>query len=86
LTNNGGRVSEKSRYDASRGPCGYARPPYCCICCAAISRRKRVLSAVALTKAAIASANVGGTGGGFGVASLPLEVPAPSYERVLEGI
>jgi hypothetical protein len=45
-----------------------------------------VLSAVALTKAVIASANVGGTGGGFGVASLPLEVPAPSCERVLEGI
>jgi hypothetical protein len=32
----------------------------CCICCPAISRRKRVLSAVALTKAAIASAKVGG--------------------------
>ena len=45
---------------------------------AAISLRKRVLSAVAFTKAAIASANVGGTGGGFGVTSLPLEVPAAS--------
>jgi hypothetical protein len=45
-----------------------------------------VLSAVALTKAAMASANVGGTGGGLGVASLPREVPAPSYARVLDGI
>jgi hypothetical protein len=44
----------------------------------AISRRKRVLSVVAFTKAAMASASVGGTGGGFGVASLPREVPAPS--------
>jgi hypothetical protein len=45
-----------------------------------------VLSAVALTKAAMALASVGGTGGGFGVASLPWEVPAPSYVRVLDGI
>jgi hypothetical protein len=37
-----------------------------------------VLSAVALTKAAIASASVGGTGGGFGVSSPPREVPALS--------
>jgi hypothetical protein len=29
---------------------------------------------------------VGGTGGGFGVASLPLEVPAASCDRVLDGI
>jgi hypothetical protein len=86
LTNNGGRVSKKSIYDVSRGPCGYALPPCCCICCPAISRRKRVLSAVALTKAAMASANVGGTGGGFRVASLPREVPAPSCARVLDGI
>jgi hypothetical protein len=41
---------------------------------------------VAFTKAAIASASVGGTGGGFGVASLPREVLAPSCARVLEGI
>jgi hypothetical protein len=34
---------------------------------------------MALTKAAMASANVGGTEGGFGVASLPREVPALSY-------
>jgi hypothetical protein len=34
-----------------------------------ISRKKRVLSAIALTEAAIASANVGGTGGGLGVSS-----------------
>jgi hypothetical protein len=45
-----------------------------------------VLSAVALTKAAMASANVGGTRGGFGVASLPREVPAPSCARVLDDI
>jgi hypothetical protein len=46
-----------------------------------------VLSAMALTKAAMVSANVGGgTGGGFGVASLPREVPAPSCARVLDGI
>jgi hypothetical protein len=44
------------------------------------------LSAVAFTKAAIASANVGGTGGGFGVTSLPPEVPAASCPRVLVGI
>jgi hypothetical protein len=44
-----------------------------------------VLSAVALTKAAKASAKVGGTGGGLGVASLPWEVPAPSCPRVLDG-
>jgi hypothetical protein len=31
--------------------------------------KKRILSAVALTKAAIASANVGSTGGGLGVSS-----------------
>jgi hypothetical protein len=41
---------------------------------------------VAFTKAAIASASVGGTGGGFGVDSLPLEVPAASCDRVLDGI
>jgi hypothetical protein len=48
--------------------------------------KKRVLSAVAFTKAAIASASVGGTGGGFGVDSLPLEVPAASCDRVLDDI
>jgi hypothetical protein len=48
--------------------------------------KKRVLSAVALTKAAIASANVGGTGGGLGVSSRPREVPALSCARVLDGI
>jgi hypothetical protein len=42
---------------------------------------KRVLSAVAFTKAVMASASVGGTGGGFGVASLPREVqPHPEHE------
>jgi NAD-dependent oxidoreductase involved in siderophore biosynthesis len=45
-----------------------------------------VLSTVALTKAAIASAKVGGTGGELGVASLPREVPAPSCPRVLDDI
>jgi hypothetical protein len=45
-----------------------------------------VLLAVALTKAAIASAKVGGTGDGLGVVSCPREVPAPSYPRVLDGI
>jgi hypothetical protein len=45
-----------------------------------------VLSAIALTKAAIASAKVGGTGGGLGVVSLPREVSAPSYPRVLDDI
>jgi hypothetical protein len=45
-----------------------------------------VLSVVALTKAAMASANVGGTGGGLGVASLPRQVPAPSCVRVLDDI
>jgi hypothetical protein len=45
-----------------------------------------VLLVVALTKAVIASAKVGGTGGGLGVASLPREVAAPSYPRVLDGI
>jgi hypothetical protein len=45
-----------------------------------------VLSAVALIKAAMASANVGGIGGGLEVASLPREVPALSYARVLDGI
>jgi hypothetical protein len=45
-----------------------------------------VLSAVALTKATMASANVGGTGGGLGVASLQREVPAPSCARVLDDI
>jgi hypothetical protein len=34
----------------------------------------------------MALANVGGTGGGLGVASLPREVPAPSCVRVLDGI
>jgi hypothetical protein len=48
--------------------------------------KKRVLSVVALTKAAIASANVGGTGGGLGMSSRPWEVPAPSCTRVLDGI
>jgi hypothetical protein len=48
--------------------------------------QKMVLSTVAFTKAAIASASVGGTGGGFGVASLPREVLASSCARVLEGI
>jgi hypothetical protein len=37
-----------------------------------------VLSAVALTKEAIASTSVGGTGGGLGVSSLPREVPVAS--------
>jgi hypothetical protein len=41
---------------------------------------------VALTKAAIASANVGGTGDGLGVSSQQWEVPAPSCARVLDGI
>jgi hypothetical protein len=50
------------------------------------STEKRVLSVVALTKAAMASANVGGTGGGLGVASLPGEVPTPSCARVLDDI
>jgi hypothetical protein len=45
-----------------------------------------VLSAVAVTKAAIASASVGGTGGGFGESSWPRDVPAPSCERVRDGI
>jgi hypothetical protein len=45
-----------------------------------------VLSAVALTKAAIASAKVRGTGGGLGVVSLPRAVPAPSCPRVLDDI
>jgi hypothetical protein len=45
-----------------------------------------VLSAVVVTKAAIASANVGGTGGGLGVSSLPWDVPAPSCTRVRDGI
>jgi hypothetical protein len=48
--------------------------------------RKWVLSAVALTKAAMTSASVGGTGGGVGVGSLPREVPAPSCARVLDDI
>jgi hypothetical protein len=48
--------------------------------------QKRVLSAIALTKAVIASASVGGTGGGLGVSSRPREVPAPSCARVLDGI
>jgi hypothetical protein len=39
-----------------------------------------VLSAVGATKAAIASTNVGGTGGGFGASSWPRDVPAPSCE------
>jgi hypothetical protein len=48
--------------------------------------KKRVLSTVVLTKAAIASASVGGIGGGLGVSSRPREVPAPSCARVLDGI
>jgi hypothetical protein len=52
----------------------------------AVAFVKQVLLAVALTKAAIALAKVGGTGGGLGVASLPREVPAPSCARVLDGI
>ena len=31
-------------------------------------------------------AKIGGTGGGLGVVSLPREVPAPSYPRVMDGI
>jgi hypothetical protein len=38
------------------------------------------------TRAAIASAKVGGTGGVLGVSSLPREVPAPSCARVRDGI
>jgi hypothetical protein len=53
---------------------------------ARISHKKRVLSAVALTKASIALANVGGTGGGLGVSSRPWEVPAASCARVRDGI
>jgi hypothetical protein len=45
-----------------------------------------VLSAVAVTKEAIASASVGGTGGAFGVSSWSRDVPAPSCERVRDGI
>jgi hypothetical protein len=45
-----------------------------------------VLSAVVVTKAAMASASVGGTGGGFGVSSWPWDVPAPSCARVRDGI
>jgi hypothetical protein len=45
-----------------------------------------VLSAVMVTKAAIASASVGGTDGGFGVSSWPRDVPAPSCARVRDGI
>jgi hypothetical protein len=45
-----------------------------------------VLSAVAVTKAAIASASVDGTGGGFGVSFWPRDVPAPSCARVQDGI
>jgi hypothetical protein len=45
-----------------------------------------VLSAVAVTKAAIASTSVGGTGGGLGVSSRPRDVPTPSRARVLDGI
>jgi hypothetical protein len=86
LTKSGGRVSEKSRYEVSRGPCRGALPPCYWNWLPAISCKKRVLSEVALTKAAIASANVGGTGGGFGVSSRPREVPAPSCAGVLDGI
>jgi hypothetical protein len=45
-----------------------------------------VLLAVAVTKAAIASASVGGTGGGFGASSWPRDVLALSCERVRDGI
>jgi hypothetical protein len=86
LTKSGGRVSENSKYMVSRGPWGWPLPPCWWNWCLAISRRKRVLSAVALTRAAIASANVGGTGGRFGVSSPPREVPAPFWARVLDGI
>jgi hypothetical protein len=48
--------------------------------------QKRVLSAVTLTKAAIALAKVGGTGGGLGVSSPPRDVPAPSCARVQDDI
>jgi hypothetical protein len=39
-----------------------------------------------LTKAAIASANVGGIGGGLGMSSRPRDIPALSFARVLDGI
>jgi hypothetical protein len=45
-----------------------------------------VSSAVALTKAVIALASVGGIGGGLGVSSSSWEVPAPSRARVRDGI
>jgi uncharacterized protein YcsI (UPF0317 family) len=51
-----------------------------------IARHLTQESTVALTKAAIASAKVGGTGGGLGVSSRPQEVPAPSCARVRDGI
>jgi hypothetical protein len=44
-----------------------------------------VLLVVAVTKAAIASASVGGNGGGFGVSSWPRDVLAPSCARVPDG-
>jgi hypothetical protein len=44
------------------------------------------LSAVAVTKAAIASANVGGIGGGLGVSSWPRGILAPSCAWVRDGI
>jgi hypothetical protein len=68
------------------GPLGWPLPPCWWNWFPAISRKKRVLSEVTLTKAAIASANVGGTGGKFGVSSPPQEVPALSWARVLDGI
>ena len=86
LTKSGGRVSEKSRYKVSRGPCGGTLSPCYWNWFPVISRKKRVLSAVALTKVAIASANVGGIGGGLGVSSRPRDVPALSCVRVLDGI
>jgi hypothetical protein len=45
-----------------------------------------VLSAVAVTKVAIASASVGGTGGGFGASSWPRGVPTLSCARVRDDI
>jgi hypothetical protein len=44
------------------------------------------ITSVALTREAIASAKVGGTGGGLGVSSPPWDVPAPSCARVRDGI
>jgi hypothetical protein len=43
--------------------------------CPPFRAKKCVLSAVALTRTAIASANVGGTGGGLGVSITPQVLP-----------